>query len=92
MKILEALKVHRAEDGAHVVTHHHNSHPPETHRFASRNQAVGHILSNMQRLSPQGDSQIEEQEESRPDPWMGGRPASFDYGSARTGEMQGRRK
>ena len=92
MKILEALKIHRDEDGNHVVEHHHASHPKETHRFESRNQAAGHVLTHMDRLEPRGPHTIEEQEESEPDSWTGGRPASFDSGSTRESEMKGRRK
>lgn len=90
VKILEALKIHRDEEGNHIVTHHHTSHPPETHRFEGRNQAAGHILSHIDRLEPRGGlprPEVEEQEASEP-----GRPASFDYGSTQVGEIQGRRK
>jgi hypothetical protein len=88
MKMLEALHIYRdGEDGTHVIEHHHASDPPETHRFKERNQAVGHILSHVDRLEPQGSPEQEE----RPDSWSG-RPASFDYGSTRVGEIEGRRK
>jgi hypothetical protein len=89
-KRLEALQVYRDGD-EHVVEHHHTSHPIETHKFKGRNQAAGHILGAMARLAaPEGLP--EEQEGSEPDSLMGGKPASFDYGSTREGEIQGRRK
>ena len=91
MKILNELRIHRAEDGTHTIEHYHEAHPPETHRFKGRNSAAAHILSNLERLEPPQSGGIEEQEESRPDPWMGGRPASFDsYGSTRVSEIQGK--
>ena len=85
MKVLEALKIHRGGD-AHVVTHHHTAHPPDTYKFKDKGEAVGHLLNNLDRLG------VEEREGSEPDSWSGGRPASFDYGSTREGEIQGRRK
>jgi hypothetical protein len=91
MKNLEALQIYRDED-THVVEHHHTAGPPKTHRFKSRNQAAAHILGNLERLAPPQSGGIEEQDESRPDSWMGGRPAGFDHGSTREGEIQGRRK
>jgi len=87
-KILEALQIHR-EGGMHVITHHHASDPPEAHEFKGRNQAVGHILSHVDRLEPMGGPPQIEQEDSQAD---GGRPASFDHGSTRGAEMQGRKR
>jgi len=91
-KTLEALEIHRDEDGSHVVEHHHAEHPPESHRFKTGNQAVGHILRHIERLSPsEGPPQIEEQEDSQPESWSG-RPAGFDHGSTRMGEIQAGRR
>lgn len=93
-KRLAALQIYRDED-EHVVEHHYEAHPPEKYRM-TKNKAIGHVLHHMEKLSPlEGAPQLEsseigEQEDSQPVS-QGGRPASFDSGSARLGEIRGRR-
>lgn len=93
MKSLSALHISRDEDGSHRVIHHFLEHPPATHRFKRRSDAIAHILQNVQRLEPgEGPPQMEEEEDSEPYSEPEGRSASFDSGSTRLGEIAGRKR
>jgi len=75
-KILQEMRLHRAEDGSHIVEHRHAEHKSEAYRFKRSAQAVQHVLTNIQKLEPKDmpHRDVEEEEESEP-----GRPVSFGY-------------
>lgn len=88
-KILHELRIRLSKDGSqHIVEHRHDeAHDPELHKFRRSGQAVQHVLSQIDRLEAKGlpPADIEEQEDSQPEPWAG-------IGSAREGSIQGRAK
>lgn len=50
-KVLHHIEIHHAENGGHIVTHHHESfeHPPEPHVFGEGegHKMLAHVAEHM---------------------------------------------